>query len=70
MQDLPALDRDLRADLLVKGQQITSLTAAVSALSGLVAHEQGLDVEAVRKAVADAIAAGVHVTVSVDGGKS
>lgn len=60
-----ALDRDLRADLLNKGAQITALTATVATLSGLLGQQQGLDVAAVKKAVADAIAAGVHVNVSV-----
>lgn len=61
---LRALDRDLRADLEVKGNQITALTAAVESLAGLVGAEQGLTAESVKQAVAEAIAAGLTLTVT------
>lgn len=63
LDGLPALDRDLRADLAQKGQQITALTSTTEALAGLVGHEQGLDIEQIKQAVTEAIAAGLTITV-------
>lgn len=65
LQGLPALDRDLRADLAVKAQQITALTSTTEALAGLVGREQGLDVEQIKQAVTEAIAAGLTIKVEV-----
>jgi hypothetical protein len=65
LQGLPSLDRDVRADLAQKGRQIAALTSTTEALAGLVGREQGLDVETIKQAVTEAIAAGLTVTVEV-----
>jgi hypothetical protein len=65
LQGLPSLDRDVRADLAQKGRQIAALTSTTEALAGLVGREQGLDIETIKQAVTEAIAAGLTVTVEV-----
>ena len=63
LQGLPSLDRDVRADLAQKGQQIAALTSTTQALAGLVGREQGLSVDDIKQAVTEAVAAGLTITV-------
>lgn len=77
VDDLPGLDRDLRgafdtvtafqrdvrADLSVKAQQIAALTAANGQLVSLLAESKSLSVDDIRAALATAIADGIKVTV-------
>jgi septal ring factor EnvC (AmiA/AmiB activator) len=67
LNDLPALDRDLRADLAVKGRQIVALSSANEKLAQLLAESKTLDVEAVKQALASAVADGIKVNVTVGG---
>lgn len=63
LQSLPSFDRDVRADLAAKGRQITALSSTVEALAGVIGQEQGIDLEQIKQAVTEAIAAGLTITV-------
>lgn len=63
VRGLSDLNIDVRGDLANKGKQLAALTAATNQLATLLAEKQGLDVEAVRAAVASAIADGITLTV-------
>lgn len=65
VRGLSDLNVDVRGDLANKGAQLAALTAATNQLATLLAEKQGLDVEAVRAAVASAVADGVTLTVKV-----
>jgi len=70
LQSLPSFERDVRADLAQKGQQIIALTAANRTLADLLADSKSLSIEDVRAALAGALAdAVIKVDVTVDGGK-
>jgi hypothetical protein len=58
-----AFQRDVRADLAVKAQQIAALTAANGQLVSLLADSKSLSVEDIRTALASAIADGIKITV-------
>jgi hypothetical protein len=67
---LQPLDVDVRGDLANKGAQLAALAAANGQLAALLAEKQGLSVDEIRAAIAGAVADGIKVTVSVDGGDS
>jgi hypothetical protein len=60
---LGGFERDVRADLENKGQQIAALTAANGQLVELLASSKGLSVEDVKAALVAAVAEGIKVTV-------
>jgi hypothetical protein len=60
---LGGFERDVRADLENKGQQIAALTAVNGQLVELLASSKGLSVEDVKAALVAAVAEGIKVTV-------
>jgi hypothetical protein len=68
VEPIKNLDRDLRADLEVKGRQINQLLATQDALIGLLANQNNLTAEEVRQALTDALKDGI--TVTLGGGAS